>query len=148
MTNGVYVMRVKGNQVPLLFGMLAAEEVARRTDFKMAGNPAMVLANIVYGGMCNHAFVNDLPYPSFSEAVQLVEDWTDEPDYDKQRLAVDDCFVKSKFGKKLLDEWGETEKKLTALAAELDRKTKELKEAEAPEKPTRATRGRSSKSSA
>lgn len=121
MTNGICEIKVAGVVHPLYFGRLAQEEISRRTDANILGNSVKVLTDMVYAGRVNYANRHELPFPSYTEISDLVEDWTDEEDYSEQVEAVDKCFRESKYGRKLVEGWEELKKKMESLVEEQEK---------------------------
>jgi len=114
-TNGICSIRVKGTEHPLYFGMLAIEEVSSRLGDNPSSNLVKIVTDMVYGGMCNHAFRNDRPFPTYESVADLVEELFDEEDSNEQYMALDTCFRESKHGSKWMQKMEELKKKVMEL---------------------------------
>lgn len=69
-----------GNEVfySLYFGLLATQIYAQKclhvSNNKIETSNTKEFSFIIYGGLCNAAEINDLPYPSFELAYELTEE--------------------------------------------------------------------------
>lgn len=114
-TNGICHIRVKEVKYPLYFGMLAIEELVNRLDRSDSDNHVKILTDMVFSGMCNHAYRQDLEFPKYSEVCDLIEDFFDEEDSSEQYVAIDLCFKESKHGSRWVEKLEELKKKIETM---------------------------------
>lgn len=136
MGNGICKITVQGVEHTLYFSRLAQEELSRRSFLNAIPNNVKLLGDIIYSGLIGHAHRNDLQYPSYGQVQDLVEEWLDEEDFEEQNAAVDKCFRESKYGSRMLAEWGDTAKKLEGLEQKMaESKAERTTEASPAKKP-------------
>ena len=118
-TNGFCEIKVgKGESertYPLLFGLAATREMARRTVEGMTANEIKVLTDLVYSGSMNHAIASDLPFPSYSEVYGIVEEFQEREDATEQFDRIWETFNASKFGSQWIKTVDEAKKKAMEL---------------------------------
>lgn len=100
---------------PLLFGLAAVREMARRTVEGFTANEIKVLTDLVYAGRMNAAIADDLPFPSYGECYALIEEFQSRADATEQFDRVWEVFNTSKFGAEWLKTVDEAKKKAIEL---------------------------------
>lgn len=123
-TNGVAVLRVGGNEYPLLFGRASVEEMARRFTENISGNGFRLFLDLVYSGMLNQAIRDDMPYPDRTELHDLVEQFYDEPDSKEQHSKIWETFEKSRWGSEFAEKMEVLKKKAEKVVKEMESQNK------------------------
>lgn len=103
---------------PLLFGLAAVREMARRSIEGFTANEIKVFTDLVYAGTMNYAISQDLPFPAYGEIYQMVEEFQEQEDATEQFNAMWEVFNASKFGSKWLETVEEAKKKALEMLGE------------------------------
>lgn len=111
-TNGMTKITVGGKEYPLRFGRAAVEEMSRRSAENLSANRVKMFTDLVFSGMMNNAIANDLPFPSYPEAYEMVEEFQDEPDASEQQNEIWGVFEQSRWGAEWLTKLEEVKKKV------------------------------------
>lgn len=121
-TNGRYDLVVgtgeNARTYPLLFGMAAVREMARRTMDGFTANEIKLVTDLIYSGSLNYAISQDLPFPTYGEIYSLVEEFQEQEDATQQFDRMWEVFNTSKFGAKWIETVEEAKKKAMELLAE------------------------------
>lgn len=112
MGNGNCVITIGGVPHPLYFGRLAVEEFARRTEENISGNGFKIATDMVYAGIINFQSRENLPMTSYKEVYDLMEEFSDQEDFQEQYLKVDEVFFQSKYGLQYKNKIEELKKKI------------------------------------
>lgn len=131
MGNGNCVLTIGGIDYPLYFGRLAVEEFAKRTEQDLTPNGFKIATDMVYAGIINFQNRNNLPTSPYSEVYDLMELFTDDPDWEEKFRKVDETFFDSKYGSQYKQKIEELKKKLeeemVKTKEELTKKTQQTK---------------------
>ena len=115
--NGICIINVGGVEHTLMFKMRAIE-IIREKSFSATidlnkNNPKekdwknidglKLLSFIIYGGKCNHAEFLDLPFPSFQECYELMNDLLVDENSDAIQKQIMESFNNSKATQKLME---------------------------------------------
>lgn len=121
-TNGICEIKVGSGAdertYPLLFGLAAVREMARRTIEGFTANEIKLVTDLVYSGSMNYAISKDLPFPTYGEVYALVEEFQAREDATEQFDYMWETFNASKFGAKWVAQVEEAKKKAAELMAE------------------------------
>lgn len=112
MGNGNCVIIVGDVPHPLFFGRLAVEEFAKRTEDNLSANGFKIATDMVYAGIINFQSRENLPMSSYREVYDLMEEFSDQKDFQEQYLKVDETFFQSKYGSQYKERIEELKKKI------------------------------------
>lgn len=113
-SNGNCVMKIGDMVYPLFFGRMAVEEFAKRTETTLSDNAFKLAADLIYAGFMNFQTRQNLPMSTYEEVYDLVEEFFDQEDAQKQFEDIDVCFFQSKYGSKYKERIEELKKKIEA----------------------------------
>jgi hypothetical protein len=123
---GLCCINMDGEQVPLKFGMPACryfmEHVSQDHIAPLSGDSVNEtgLSYLLYGGYYNHCIMKDkVPEKTLGDFMDFVELNIDNPEVQKELLAVGECFRESKPAQKFIEKVNEAteeiKKKLTGM---------------------------------
>lgn len=126
-SNGNCVMKIGDMVYPLFFGRMAVEEFAKRTETTLSDNAFKLAADLIYAGFMNFQTRQNLPMSTYEEVYDLVEEFFDQEDAQKQFEDIDVCFFQSKYGSKYKERIEELKKKIEAETEILRQENLEVK---------------------
>lgn len=85
------------------------------------GNNAKIFTDLVFAGMYGDSMISANQMPTYQEAVMLVNEMSDMPDFDEVSLKIWDTYNESKWGKDFL-------KRADELAKEIKKKAEQPEE--------------------
>lgn len=97
----------------LYFGRQAVEEFGTRFAKHMTANSFKVAVDMVYAGLANQSTKLDLPPIPYLEVYDMMERFSDQPDYEEQYAEVSRIFWESKHGRDYNQKLEEVKKKVT-----------------------------------
>lgn len=122
MTNGYIDIKIGAETYGLFFGRQSVEEFARRTEKYLSDNSFKIATDMVFSGMANYATKHELPVLPYEQVYDLMEEFSDQEDYNAQYAKVAETFWESKYGSDYREKLEELKKKVETEIEDLKEK--------------------------
>lgn len=95
----------------LYFGRQAVEEFGRRIAATFSDNSFKIATDMVFAGLVGYNTKMDIPPPLYTEVYEMMEEFTEQEDYEKQYEGVQKAFWESKYGREYQTKLADFKKK-------------------------------------